>query len=256
MARNENIKSLTPTGKINFMLYGPPGVGKTTLLGGGGKTLIVRPPTDHVDSIREGSSAQEWIVETWDDMTEVEEFLRHNPREFTWVWVDSISLLQDHLLDDVFRKMNAHKPHRIESALIDQGEYGNNFTRIKSWVRSVVGIPGFNFGMTAHPMDVFNPSTGEVKAGPWVQGKNMSFTICGYMNAVAYMESVKQGDDYRRVLRFAETEDYVAKDQKIFNFPNFRLSDPTMAKLMKAAGAASSTKPTATRGGRRVVRRK
>lgn len=240
-------------------MYGPPGVGKTTLLGGGGKTLIVRPPTDHVDSIRGDSMAKEWIVERWGQMDEVEEFARHNPTAFDWIWLDSISLFQDHGLEDIMAAVEAAKPHR-RGGPIDQGEYANNFNRIKKWVRHMVGIPGFHFGITAHPMDVFNPSTGEVKAGPWVQGKNMSFTICGYMNAIAYMEKVKQDDGYRRVLRFEETEEYIAKDQKIFNFPNSRLVDPTMAKLMKAASAAgtsnTASKPAKARAGKRVVRRK
>lgn len=252
MTSNPNITSLSPTGKINMMLYGPPGVGKTTMLGENPEsTLIIRPPTDHVDAIRETSHAKEWIVERWSEMDEVEEFARHNPKEFDWYWFDSISLFQDHGLEDIMDAVEAAKPHR-RGGPIDQGEYANNFTRLKKWVRHMVGIPGFNFGITAHPMDVYNPSTGEVKAGPWVQGKNMSFTICGYTNVVAYMEIV----DGKRVLRFEETDQYMAKNQKIFKLDKPRMVEPTMAKLMKTTAAAPTKAKAKPAAKRRVVRRK
>jgi len=257
MPKHPAIRKLTPTGKANLMLFGPYGCGKTTLIGEHASTLIVRPPTDHTDAaVRAGSKADEWVVEKWEDMDEVEEFARHNPTEYDWIWLDSISLFQDHGLEDIMAAVELAKPHR-KNGPIDQGEYAANFNRIKKWCRHMVGIPGFNFGVTAHPAEIAD-NLGNVKLRPWVQGKNMSFTICGMMNIVAYMEVVQpKGDGKpRRVLRLAETDDYEAKDQLHIG-TNFRMVDPTMAKIMAALPSQPrSSGRTTKRPQRRVARRK
>src|SRR4051812_14235093 len=95
-------------------LYGIPGAGKTRIIGTGPKTLIVRPPTDHTESIR-GGDAHEKVVRDWDDLYEVYEYLRHGGHEeWDWVWLDSISLFQDHGLDDIWEKVVDEKPHRAK----------------------------------------------------------------------------------------------------------------------------------------------
>jgi hypothetical protein len=234
-----SITDIKATGKCNILIYGDPSCGKTRLIAEGQRTLIVRPPTDHTDSVR-GGSAKEWVVESWDDMVEVEEFARHNPTAFDWIWLDSISLFQDHGLEDIMAAVEASKPHR-KNGPIDQGEYNNNFTRLAKWVRHMIGIPGFNFGITAHPAEI-EDNLGNVKLRPWVQGKNMSFKICGMMNVVGYMEVVTQKEQDRRVLRFKESDGYTAKDQ-FDMFDDYRLVDPTMRKLEAALPGISKPAP-------------
>jgi hypothetical protein len=243
MPKHPSITPLTPTGKANFMLYGAPSAGKTSIIAQGSRTLIIRPPTDHTDAaIRAGAKAHEWIVERWPDMDEVEEFARHNPDEYDWIWLDSISLFQDHGLEDIMAAVEAAKPHR-RNGPIDQGEYNANFTRLTKWCRHMIGIPGFNFGVTAHPAEIAD-NLGNVKLRPWVQGKNMSFKICGMMNIVGYLEVVHdKNENDRRVLRLRETDDYEAKDQ--FELASdYRMVDPTMKKI-EAALPGRAAKPAA-----------
>jgi hypothetical protein len=251
MALHPAITDIKPTGKCNILIYGDPSCGKTRLIAGGKRTLIVRPPTDHTDSVRESDGKpKEWVVESWDDMIAVEEFARHNPAEFDWIWLDSISLFQDHGLEDIMAQVEAAKPHRKDGP-IDQGEYNNNFVRLAKWCRHMIGIPGFNFGITAHPAEV-EDNLGNIKLRPWVQGKNMSFKICGMMNVVAYMEVVTAKEEERRVLRLKESDDYTAKDQFDMT-PDYRLVDPTMAKI---EAALASRRPSASRPARRTPKRK
>jgi hypothetical protein len=237
-----------PGDKTTLFLYGPPGCGKTRLVGsGGGGTLIVRPYTDHTDSVRT-PGVEEWEVKDWAEMFNVHEFLRHEgAKHYNWVWLDSISLFQDAGLDDIWDGVTAKYPHRKEYSL-DKGEYGINMWRLQSWVRDIVGIQGLNFGITAHPEYLENPITGKTKLMPYVQGKNMSTKIQGYCNIVAYLEVVidKNTKEPRRVLRFRGTEDYEAKDQ-YDAFPSGRLVDPTMPKIEEAIAEVQATNIAKTR---------
>ncbi len=255
MAKPDAITPLGRSNKICFMLYGPPGNGKTRLIGERDRTLIVHPPEDHTDSITT-NDAEEWVVSDWTEMYNVHEFARHEgAKHYDWIWLDSISLFQDTGLDDIWDGVVATKPHRAEYSL-DKGEYGINMWRLQQWVRHMVSIPGFNLGITAHPAELLNPMTKEIKYQPWIQGKNMATKIQGYMNIVGYLEVVEQGNKKVRVLRTAGTEDYEAKDQ-FDAFPKGRLVNPTMLKIESAIEEARASRVrTAPRRRRRTKTRR
>lgn len=254
-----SIQEIGQSKTLNFMLYAMWGVGKTVFVGSGGpRTLILRPPTDHTDSILTfypaGSRPKEWVIHDWDEMTEAHEYLRLHGGEWEWVWLDSISLWQDTGLDDIWAATIAHNPARnVKHAGMDKGEYGRNMDRLSAWVRNTVGIDTFNFGITAFPTTKFEaPGSGDYKLMPWVQGKMMSEKVCGYMNLVGYMEKKKSkssGREYRQI-NFNETEDYYAKDQ--YNtFANGRVVDPTLPSLTEAVLTAKGASAPPARSGKR-----
>lgn len=245
--------------KVAMLVYGSPGCGKTRLIGTGKKTLILRPPMDHTDSIRSGD-AEEWVIHDWAAMDDAYTYLRDaKPGTYNWVWLDSISLMQDQGLDDIWEVVTTKNPHRKEFG-VDKGEYGINMQRLARWTRHMVACATdhglFNFGVTAHPMEIDHEEVGGgVKLRPYVQGKNMSHKICGYMNIVAYMEVVRNGGKARRVLRFAETDEFEAKDQFDAFLPKNRLVDPTMPKITSALREARGSS-TRNRTRRRRSRQK
>lgn len=264
MARPSEIKPVHRTKHAKVCIYSDPGVGKTRLIGRSpGKVLIIAPPTDHRDSMipEDRARCEEWIIQDWDDMNRCLDYLRHDGAEWDWVWVDSMSLLQDHLLDDLWETAITEKPAR-KRYWVDKQEYGINMGRLGQWMRYVIGPDLFNFGFTAHAAQLL-PSEDEEesrKLMPWIQGKNMSPKFCGYMNVVAFMEVTKiGGDDNRRVLRLNSTERYYAKDQ--FDMTsNGRILDPTMEKVAELidasrarAAGAQKKRPGRTR---RTTRRK
>lgn len=240
------------------------GAGKTIYVGSGGrKTLILRPPTDHTDSIiafyPPDQRPREKVIRDWSEMNDAGEYLRLHGHEWDWVWLDSISLWQDTGLDDIWQAVIERRPDRNSLTQgKDKGEYGRNMDRLAEWVRNVVSMDTFNFGITAFPTTRLDSPSGERKLMPWVQGSMMSEKICGYMTQVGYME-VKRSPSTKRVYRqisFAEHEDYYAKDQ--YNaFPKGVFIDPTVPKLLEAVAAArgetQQSKPA--RGGRKVVRK-
>jgi hypothetical protein len=234
VSKPSDIKSVSESRHARVCVFADPGVGKTRLVGSSrGKVLIIAPPTDHRDSMMpsDRKRVEEWIIRDWDDMFKCLDYLRHDGAEWDWVWVDSMSLLQDHLLDDLWETAIAEKPAR-KRYWVDKQEYGINMGRLGQWMRYVVGPDNFNFGFTAHTAQLLPSEDEDVskKLMPWIQGKNMSPKFCGYMNVVAFMEVAKIGSEpNKRVLRLNATERYYAKDQ-------FDLTDNGRIVLPKEGG--------------------
>lgn len=233
--------------KVNIMLYGHPGFGKTSFIGTGpDKTLIIKPPTETLDPIRRANpNMSEWVVTGWGEMFEALEYLRDSQgKDFDWVWLDSISAFQETGLDDIWEQTVARKPSRAEYGL-DKSEYGINMFRLGQWIRHIVGSGYFNFGVTAYPAVLSNPDFDEENPDspseilmPWIQGKSMAVKVCGYCNMVGYLRLV--GKNRRRVIYFEPNELYYAKNQ-LADIPKGRLVDPTIPKLMNIVNQNPTT---------------
>lgn len=242
-----------------LMVYSDPGVGKTYLAATSARedhdTLIVRPPTDHTDTIdiHFDTVVDEWVVEDWHDMDEVHEYLRHEDHGYRWVWADSLSLLQEIGLDGIMQDLVAAKPHRNEY-VPDRGEYGENMSRISKWIRNVSALE-FNFGMTAHVMRYTSPKTGDEHLMPWIQGKMMPEKICGYANVVGHLdlvESEKHGEV--RVLYVKPHGEYYAKDG--FGAFGERIIRPSVSKMEEEVKKAKSKGKGKTKTKTKSTRRK
>lgn len=241
---------------VAFCLYAIPGTGKTQFVGSGDNVLIIRPPQDHTVSIREPQdrNVREIVARNHDDLANVlVQALNGDFDEFEWVWLDSLSLMQDQTLDQLWNQVIESNPSRSNQQ-VDVSTYGINIQRLGQWVRTMAGVGTFNFGVTAHPYWGKNIDDDDLLM-PWVQGRNMPEKVCGSMNIVGYMEVRKlklKGEEkakLRRVINFNATDRYYAKDQ-FDAFPGGRLVDPTMVsftKAVKAARGSVASKPTRTK---------
>jgi hypothetical protein len=270
------IKDATAADHIFWLAYGDPGIEKTRRLVGTcadlGPTLVLRPPTGHIDAMRpeDKSRVKTWKMSDWDDMDQAEDYLRSaEGAKWEWVVVEDLSLLQDHLLDDELETEINQISRNPKRALFgpDEGVYGRNFYKLASWFRHVIGPDQFNLLVICHVSSVPLPSPDKDAEGdpvqklmPWIQGKNMSTKICGYMKMVTLMS---ENDKGRRFLRTASNQYFYAKDA--FHIaPEGVVWDPTTPKVVdlinKSRGAAKSAKPKSTTKAaparRRVIARK
>jgi hypothetical protein len=268
--------SINPVGassKVNMMIHADIGVGKTSFIGTGGKDykiLLIRPPIDHTDPII-GSGVQETIVRDWEEIFETLEYVRHEGHEWDWCWLDSISLLQDVGLDDVYTGVLDKKGPPGSQARKDReqfgpdrGEYRVNMWRLAQYIRHIVGAGVVNLGITAHsfwyepnnPLDELTIPA----LYPWIQGKNMPSKISGMMNIVAFMDTRERERNGRkmtqRVMHTNKSERYYAKCQ--FKLPDGKspfgdgdLINPTLPKMMEALAPARPA-----RNGQPIARRR
>ena len=232
--------------RAKMMVVAEPGIGKTRLAGTSPSGLIIRPPTDHTDSIPENSECDEVVVETWQDMEDVYEALRHGGwknsvtgKPYAWAWLDSISAWQDFGVDEIFAQAVERKPARAEYGP-DKGEYGINMQRIGRWVRQMCSLQDVNFGITAHPERI-EDQDGDLLLMPYVVGKNMPQRIAGYMTIVAHLvvRRDNEGND-RRVLITKKDDKFYAKDQHGKLKPH--MPDPTIPKIERALRGSTAKK--------------
>jgi hypothetical protein len=191
--------------------------------------------------VASGSSAQQWIVSTWEDMIEVFEELRHHPDMFEWVWLDTLTLWQEYGLDDIMNDLVAKKPHR-KVWQRDQGEIGQNMTRIGIWVRDMKALP-FNFGVTCH-VDRYEDDDRTLYR-PQIQGRGMPERICGYMGLVGYYSAVRKEGKVQRKLTTAKGSKFYAKDG-YGAFGDYVL-DPTVPEMVEAIERSRVSNPAPLR---------
>jgi hypothetical protein len=254
-----NIQDAGASAKISMLIHADIGWGKTSFIGSGGKDykiLLMRPPTDHVDPII-GSGVKEMIVRNWEEIFEGLEYVQHEGHHWDWFFLDSISLLQDIGLDDVYegvldRKGPVGSLARKDREQFgpDQGVYGVNMWRIGQWVRHMVGAGTVNLGITAHSF-YWEPNDNGVTPPciwPWIQGRMMPAKISGMMNIVAFgslQEREHRGKKrVARVLHTNAAEEYYAKcgfklpDGSSPFGPTGDIISPTLPGIMEALKAA------------------
>lgn len=246
-----------------MILYGTPGVGKTHLLASGGRrTLILRPPTDHVPS-GANKQADEIILQGHNDTSGAHAWLaREGHEKYDWVWLDSISLFQDHGLQDLFEDAVARNPARAEAGW-DKKEYGLNQQRIGGFIRDMVGLANagkINFGITAHPMEWYNPVEEKDMWAPAIQGGQGVFMtkVCGMMNVVAFYHEARKDKEIVRVLRTKGKTgmDIVVKDQRGLGGSTGKLLNPSMADIDAALGTNKATAKRKATTTKRTARRR
>lgn len=257
------IRPVGSSSKACCLIHADIGTGKTSFLGTGGRDfriLIMRPPTDHADPIR-GSGCHEMVVRNWEDTFEGLDYIMHNAEDWDIFAMDSISLLQDIGLDDVYEGiLDRAGPHgsaarnNRQQFGPDRGEYRVNMWRVGQWVRHAVAAESFHLFVMAHSFWYTPEGADAAYLAPWIQGKAMPEKICGMMNMVGHMtvreREVRGTTRESRVIQWNKSASIYAKNQfkspPDYNkpiFPDGRTVNLTLPELMEAVGKGKTEKP-------------
>jgi hypothetical protein len=185
-----------------------------------------------------------WPIRDYNDMDDAYEYLRHERHPFKWLVFDSISGFQELGLDHIMEDLVVEKPHRKVDRP-DKGEYGENMSRIKRWVRHTSALP-LNFIINAH---IFREDDEDGLYMPWVQGKGMPGAICGYMDVIGHVWIAEKDGVTKQVVDFRAREKFYARDR--FGALPSMMPDPTIPKIEHLINnklkEASTRGPTATK---------
>ena len=197
---------------------------------------------------------EQWVISDWNEFDQVIQYARLEGGDWDWIWLDSVSLVQDQLLQSIWDDTIRGKPERAKYRA-DKLEYGVNMWRLEQWVRHTVAAQTVNIGITAHPWTTNNPFSdegGEIML-PWIQGNQMSIKICAMMTIVAYTEVRQNAEGVRWArLHTQGNETFYGKDQYDAFGENGQMDNPTLAKIDAAIRAAKTGHPAKSTGrGRR-----
>lgn len=237
-----------------ILVYGQPGVGKTPFAATSpGRMLILN--ADGPDGPSSAKVFSKYKGDIWDirghsDLDEAYEYLRHNQTAYDWVWLDSVTLLQDLGMDQIMKTLIHDKPNR-NLYIPDQAQYLENQNHLAMWVRNMVHLP-MHIGLTAHVMRFEDQDSGDVTYMPAISGGGkipMTSRISGHMSVVArlYVATRKKEDkeETLKVLQSAADPKWFAKDR--YDALGGKMVAPTMVKVMDAINSRIHTESSAKR---------
>lgn len=235
---------------IKFLVYAPPGHGKTTLLGtvvgderispmlllefeGGTRSIRskvrkieiaelgkIKPSVDVIDVVS---------IQDWDDFTTVYEFLSERDHDYLSIGLDSLSEMNylnlTTALDTATKEDRKHDPD-----ILEQRDYLRSSNQMKKLIRYFRDLPMHVF-ITASAQQSQDPRTKETKLGPSLTGK-LAFEIPGLLEIVGYLAIVElDSGENQRWLFVQPTGRFEAKDRTEGGKLGEYVAEPTLSKI-------------------------
>jgi phage nucleotide-binding protein len=227
----------------NILIYGPSGVGKTSLYYDAKDTLVL--DVEHGTEVIKKDSyygkkdyeSEVTILQltSWEDLQGVFAGLQSGELTFTNVILDSITDIRELCKDHV---LATQKRNRVSEDTPSQQDWGVISERMRKMLRNFRSLP-INTIIIAREYTNKDADTGTERIKPAVGGK-LEDDLPGMMNITVYMTVTTDG---KRVACFDLTGKYYAKD-RTNRFPKM-LENPTWLDFEKALPELKPLRQTA-----------
>jgi phage nucleotide-binding protein len=221
--------------KINMLVYGEPGVGKTVLAASAAAipemspVLIIDIEGGTLSAAKMGFDCKTVRVKKWNDMQKVYDALYRGNHPYKTIVLDSLTEIQKFSMAEIMVKVVEEDGDR-DPEVPSIREWGKNGEQTRRVVRGFRDLP-MNSIFTCLS-DADRDKSGNVtKTRPSLSGK-LKAEVAGFVDIVAYMYKKTVGDNTQRLLMTSGTDKYVAKDRSD-SLPAI-LQNPTMADIFAA----------------------
>lgn len=231
---------------FDCLVYGNPGVGKTTFAGsaqdhergadvlfidaeGGSRSISDRKDIRifHPQDVHDEEG--DLIESAWEQMYKMYQFLAHQEHPFKTIVQDSLTVIQELCLADIMRSSKTPELPNIG----DWGKCNTAMLRmVKAW-RNFARERGWNVIFTALVTEKKDESTGAI-VGRAKMTPGCAENVLGLVDCVGFMDFGKDG---KRILHFAQKGVNIAKIRQPRTsesrplLPN-QLENPTMGKVL------------------------
>lgn len=234
--------------EFKALLYGPPGVGKTTFVGSAasdprcwpglvldlenGVSAIrsktrrikideigkIEPETGKFDSVR---------VTEWNQLSEVFNNLMDHEGHYKLICIDTISEAAYQCLSDVIELERDNNSKRADKEVPEIQDYHVSLIRMRKLLRYFLNLDAHVILTCAATVNI-NPRTKMPRAEPAMQGK-LILEVPHLVNTVGYFDV---GPDGERQLYLNADEKFIAKDRSEEHVLGDMLENPTLPDVL------------------------